>query len=203
MEIRLLRILPALALAALLLSACGSDADDESTKDGVRVAADALVVCTSVPFEPAEFREDGELVGYDIDIMGEVAKRLDREANWVEVEFDSILDSLDDGDCDAVVASLAMTPERTQRAAMVPYLSGTTEDPSKPEGPDREVPDPDAPPLGIAVRSDDVDLRADIEQAVEDMYGDGTMRSLLEQWDAGAFLLEDDQSSSSDGDASA
>lgn len=206
MELPTIRHGVAIACVSLLLAACGGDTDDDAReRGGVRVAPDALVVCTSVPFEPAEFREDGELVGYDIDIMGEVARRLEREVAWVEVEFDELLDSLVDRECDAVVASLASTPERIERVRMVPYLSGTAEDPSQPEGPGREVPDPDAPPIGMAVRQDDAELASDIETTIEAMYADGTMKSLLDQWDAGAFALDSpgDQSSSNDADASA
>jgi ABC-type amino acid transport substrate-binding protein len=186
-------ILPLVLATGLLLAACGGD--DASTPAPEPERSDVLTACTSVPFEPAQFKEDGELVGYDIDVMTEVASRLERELEWVETEFDAILDELDQGRCDAVIASITMTPERMQRAAFVPYLMGTRENPDVPEGPDAEVPDPDAPPIGIATRRDDEQLQGEIEDAIDSMYADGTMRSLLEQWDATQFLLQ----SSSDG----
>lgn len=181
------------AAAALLFAGCGSDSDDSPGDDKgstARTSPATLSVCTSVPFEPAEYEEDGTLVGYDIDVMNAIGEQLKRDVTFQTVDFDTILDALDKGTCDAAISSMAITPEREAKATFVPYLSGTKEDPSKPEGPDREVPDPDAPPLGIAVRSDDDALRVDIEQAVAAMYEDGKMRALLEQWDATSFLLD-------------
>lgn len=175
----------ALVLASLVAAGCSDDAAVDPAP-----APKSIVACTSVPFEPAEFREDGELVGYDIDIMDAVAERLDRTLTWNEVEFDAILDELDDGACDVAIASIAMTDDRTERAAFVPYLTGTRDDPEAASPAEAAVPDPDAPPIGIASRSDEVDLHVDLQSAIGELYADGTMRDVLEQWDAAAFLLD-------------
>jgi ABC-type amino acid transport substrate-binding protein len=180
-------ILPLVLAAGLLLAACGGG--DASTPAPEPERTDVLTACTSVPFEPAAFREEGELVGYDVDVMEAIGQRLDRQVEWVEVEFDQVLDALEAGDCDVVIASMSITAERRERAAFVPYLTGTRAVKDAPEGPDAEVPDPTAPPLGIATRIDD-ELGEAIESTVDAMYEDGTMRSLLEQWGAQEFLLE-------------
>ena len=45
-------------------------------------------------------------------------------------------------------------------------------------------------PVGLAVRKEDGDLRAALEQAVADMYRDGTMKTILARWAMSDFALD-------------
>ena len=45
-------------------------------------------------------------------------------------------------------------------------------------------------PVGIAIRKSDKDLSAAVQKAVDEMYSDGTMKTLLDTWKAGDFALE-------------
>ena len=178
------------AAATFALAGCGSDAGDDTTPDEPGSGEDpALVVCTSVPFPPAEFREDDELVGYDIDVMDEVGRRIDQDIRYEEVEFDSILDSLDDGTCGAAISSMAITPEREQRATFIPYLKGP--DPETGGNGERDLPSDEEPPLGIAVAADDDELAASISDAIDGIYEDGAMQELMGQWDAAEFVFDE------------
>ncbi|WP_030155935.1 transporter substrate-binding domain-containing protein [Glycomyces sp. NRRL B-16210] len=102
------------AVAALALIGIGTGAaacssgDDEAT----------LTVCTNIPFEPFEFQRDGEYVGFDIDLMHQLAERLDQTVEVVEIDFDSISSgsALNAGTCDIAAAGLSITEER--QAAM-------------------------------------------------------------------------------------
>lgn len=75
-----------------------------------------LVVGTSADYAPFEFHTkiDGEdtIVGFDIAIAQKIADSLGVELEVVDMAFDSLLISLDNGDFDMVLASLGATEER-------------------------------------------------------------------------------------------
>jgi polar amino acid transport system substrate-binding protein len=106
------RAAAALALigTGLAATACSSDSGDDST----------LTVCTNVPFEPFEYMEDGEYVGFDMDLMNLLAESLDQTVEVVEIDFDSISSgsALNAGTCDIAAAGLSITEERQSAMGM-------------------------------------------------------------------------------------
>lgn len=87
------------------LTACGS--------------TDTLLVCTSIPFEPFQYKDswqDNRIVGFDVDVMNLVAEKLGRTQQIVETGFGPITSgtALDNGDCDVAAAALSITPERQE-----------------------------------------------------------------------------------------
>jgi len=88
--------------------ACTSDSGDDKT----------LTVCTNVPFVPFEYQDKGEYVGFDMDLMNLLAKRLDQTVEIVEIDFDSINSgsALNAGTCEIAAAGITITKER--QAAM-------------------------------------------------------------------------------------
>ena len=81
---------------------------------------DSLTVCTNVPFEPFEYQENGEYVGFDIDLMNLLADRLDQTVEIVEIDFDSISSgsALNAGTCDIAAAGISITEERQEAMGM-------------------------------------------------------------------------------------
>jgi len=106
------RAAAALALigTGLAAVACTSDSGDDST----------LTVCTNVPFEPFEYMDGSEYVGFDMDLMNLLAERLDQTVEIVEIDFDSIGSgsALNAGTCDIAAAGLTITEERQEAMAM-------------------------------------------------------------------------------------
>jgi ABC-type amino acid transport substrate-binding protein len=99
--------LAAVGLLALgALAACG---DDGGGDDG------ALRVCSDIPYPPMEFEEDGEYTGFDIELVREIANRLDRELRVVRQPFDGILLAVAGGECDLVASSVTITEERAEQ----------------------------------------------------------------------------------------
>lgn len=96
---------------ALVLSACA-----KSTTT-VKVATDAT-------FNPFEFTDDnGNLVGFDIELMNEIAAKSGIEIEWVNVPFDSVLAGLAQCQYEMAIAAVSITDER--KAEMLfsqPYL---------------------------------------------------------------------------------
>jgi len=105
------------ALAGGGLSACGTDAAAEPAPlKPELVKAGHLVVCTSLPYEPFEFKRKGEIVGFDIDLAGEIAKKLGVASTVVNTDFDEIQSGapLNEGKCDVAVAGMTITGERAR-----------------------------------------------------------------------------------------
>ncbi|MCW2959704.1 MAG: basic amino acid transporter substrate-binding protein [Thermoleophilia bacterium] len=137
MRVSRLAMLMLVLLAALLLAAgCGGDDDNgDSGSDGGSNGDDsgittpaplesggAFRVCTDVPYPPAEYLEGTTFVGYEIDIMNEVADRLNTNAEYEKTLFDAIIPSLQAKKCDAIISSMNVTPEREKEVAFVRYM---------------------------------------------------------------------------------
>jgi len=59
---------------------------------GCQSQGKALVVGTSADYEPFEYvDENGKYVGFDIELMEEVAARLDMEIEWQDIAFDGLI----------------------------------------------------------------------------------------------------------------
>ncbi|MCW2926911.1 MAG: binding-protein-dependent transport system, secreted component [Thermoleophilia bacterium] len=124
----LLTLLAAMAFAA----GCGSDDGNDNgggsgSKSGAKTPAPLksggeFVVCTDVPYPPAEYLEGDKFVGYEIDVMNEVAKRLGTDAEYEKTLFDSIIPSLNAKKCDAIISSMNVNPEREKQVNFVTYM---------------------------------------------------------------------------------
>jgi polar amino acid transport system substrate-binding protein len=140
-----LRLLIALAaLLALGLVACADDdaaPEDDAEPDAVEdadepddgEAADlglaeegVIQVGSDIDFPPFEFVEDGEIKGFDIDLMEEIAGRLGLEVEWVDAGFDTLIPQLAADEFDAIVAAMTITDERAETIAFSePYFEST------------------------------------------------------------------------------
>ncbi|WP_182375955.1 ABC transporter substrate-binding protein [Nocardioides sp. WS12] len=112
--------LSALALttfAALALGACGSD-DSGTTDTGADVVkAGTLTVCSDVPYPPFEdfdTTSDSGFKGYDVEIVNEVAERLDLDLAIKDLGFDGLQSgqALNAGTCDLVASAMTITDDR-------------------------------------------------------------------------------------------
>jgi polar amino acid transport system substrate-binding protein len=85
-----------------------------------------LIVGTSADYEPFEYvDESGNYVGFDIELMEEVATRLDMEIEWQDIAFDGLIGSLQSDKIDAIIAAMSATPEREEQVDFTkPYFIG-------------------------------------------------------------------------------
>ena len=133
-----------LAVAGLLLAACGDDEDpgttnpsdstDTSETSGTDTSAFGLVdegkltVCSDVPYEPFEF-EDAETPsgysGFDIDLMQMIADDLGLELAVSDQAFDAIQSgaALAADQCDIAASAMTITEEREENVNFTePYF---------------------------------------------------------------------------------
>lgn len=109
-----------LALTAILfLAACGGG-DDTSAEDGASDddgdydLNDSYTVVSDNSFVPFEFMEDGELVGFDIELITAIAEEAGFEIDG-EIEttnFDGIIPGLQTGQFEIAVAGISITEDR-------------------------------------------------------------------------------------------
>ncbi|MEV0346360.1 ABC transporter substrate-binding protein [Nonomuraea sp. NPDC050680] len=118
----------ALALtAALALSACGSTSQTGTSASssasataagGVQlVAPGKLTTCTNLPYPPFQSKDaSGKVVGFDVDMIDLVAKKLGVTQDIVDIDFDSIKGgaALSAAKCDVAAAGMTITPDRKQ-----------------------------------------------------------------------------------------
>ncbi|MCB2154196.1 ABC transporter substrate-binding protein/permease [bacterium] len=117
-----------LALLVLLILTLGSvlHAQDEQSAEGVSENQPFRVALTG-KYPPFSFySEQGDLQGFDVDVAREIARRLGRPSEIVTTEWAGILAGLQAGRYDAIIGSMAITPER-QKAVLFSrpyYISG-------------------------------------------------------------------------------
>jgi polar amino acid transport system substrate-binding protein len=129
----LLALLIALLTAVALAAGCGGE-DEEDGAPPVETApteeapafetmqAGTLTIGSDIPFPPFEFREGGELTGFDVELVEEIASRLELDTNWIQTPFDTIFTQLAAGRFDLVASATTITEERQQQVNFtVPY----------------------------------------------------------------------------------
>ena len=121
-----LALLPAAALV-LASAACGGE--DDTAKGGVELVTDGkLTTCTSLPYPPFQDRAGGKVVGFDVDMIDEVAKDLGVKQEIIDVDFAQIKNgaALAAQKCDIGAAGMTITKEREQNLDFsVPYFDET------------------------------------------------------------------------------
>lgn len=83
-----------------------------------------LIVGTNAEFPPFTFIEHNTIVGFDIDIMKEVAKRMDKTIEWKDMPFDALIPEIQLGNIHMIAAGMTPTAERAKRVLFTkPYTS--------------------------------------------------------------------------------
>lgn len=98
-----MRIIALLVGLLLTLSACQNH--DENS----------LIVLTSSGYEPYQMVDaNGELIGFDIDLLHAIAAYLEIDVVWQDVDFDGIIASLQMKQADVAIAGITPTEARAQ-----------------------------------------------------------------------------------------
>lgn len=85
------------------------------------VQAQTLVVATDTAFVPFEFMQDGEYVGFDIDMWAAIAEELGLEYDLRPMDFAGIIPGLQTGQVDVALAGITI---REDRAEVIDFSDG-------------------------------------------------------------------------------
>ena len=121
---------------ALVAVACGDDDAGTTTTTGQTTSSTSaeepltqtpgvLTVGSDIPYPPFEdFDDAGNVIGYDAELIEEMANRLGLTVEWVDTDFDTIFTQLATGTYDVVASATTITPERSQQVSFTtPYYS--------------------------------------------------------------------------------
>ncbi len=104
--------------AGVSLSACSKPTEEDTSLSKVEEAK-TLVVATSGTLYPSSYYNDeNELVGYDVDVAKEVAKRLGVEITFKEYNVDGQVSSLTRGETDFAANDFGLTDERAEKFSL-------------------------------------------------------------------------------------
>jgi polar amino acid transport system substrate-binding protein len=112
---RLSRTLAAAVALTFTLSGCAAGGDKTEVAGGVKIVKKGtLTVCTHLPYKPFQYNEGGKVVGFDVDMMDLVAKKLDLKQSIFDTPFEGIESgqSLNTGKCDVAAAGMTITEDR-------------------------------------------------------------------------------------------
>lgn len=104
---KIISLMLVVTLAVTMLCACGGS---KETKDDN--AKEKLIMATNAEFPPYEYHEGNEIVGIDAEIAAAVAKKLGKELEIKDMNFDSIITAVDTGKADVGIAGMTVTPDR-------------------------------------------------------------------------------------------
>jgi ABC-type amino acid transport substrate-binding protein len=112
------------AIAALLLALASGGAD---TAEPLRTLAPGMLrVGTYFVNPPFEYVAKGAEVGFEVDLMEEIARRLGLKPVFVNTHWETILKEMQDGRYDCIVGAITITPKREGILAWsVPYVTTT------------------------------------------------------------------------------
>lgn len=111
---------------AFMLAGCGSSQEKQEEKTAWDTIKEEgkLKVATSGTLYPASYHdsETNELTGFEVEVVKEMAKRMDLEAEFSEMAFDGMLTSVQSGKVDLAANDITMTVERKEKFDFsVPY----------------------------------------------------------------------------------
>jgi ABC-type amino acid transport substrate-binding protein len=112
------------AIVAVLLALTSGGAD--TTEPARTLEPGLLRVGTYFVNPPFEYVSKGANVGFEVDLMEEIARRLGLKPIFVNTRWEIILKEMQDGRYDCIVGAITITPERERVLAWsVPYLTTT------------------------------------------------------------------------------
>lgn len=88
------------------------------------VDPNTLMVGTTANFQPFIFMKDGQIVGFEIDLMNAITEKLGKKIVFKDMDFDSILIEAQFGRINVIAAAMTPTPEREKLVSFTtPYLT--------------------------------------------------------------------------------
>ena len=121
----------------LIFSACAAPANNSAATPSSLPSATSSATASSAPSSvgqplkvganvgnvPWEFEDKGgQLVGFEVDLVNEVGKRLNRKVEFVNTPFTGLFPAISSNRIDAAVSSITITPKRLKTSRLRPAL---------------------------------------------------------------------------------
>lgn len=183
-----MRFLPGLICLLPLLSplAHAELIDDINDRGELRIALEA----NAAPFN---FKEDGKLTGFEVELGQMLANELDVRADFVVTDAADLLSGVESGKYDVAINHIAMTPELAERfdtsaaysrpdAQLLaskedtprPLMMAQSFHPEEKSGP--------APSLVIPFQKGNPAFKASVDNALARIKDDGRLEQLTQKW---------------------
>lgn len=95
----------AFSLVAALASGC----NDNSSNDKI------LRVGMAADYPPFEVYDNGEIVGFDVDLINKIAEHMGRKIQFHPLSFDNLIGALESKRIDLAISSMTATEDRTKK----------------------------------------------------------------------------------------
>jgi ABC-type amino acid transport substrate-binding protein len=106
-------------VVALMLAGCGCD--KEAPKQ-----SNHLVVGLSADYPPFEYFKEGQIVGFDVDLMKALAAKIGATVEFKDMNLDGIIGALQTNRIEAAISSLTVSEERKKAVDFTDsYYSGS------------------------------------------------------------------------------
>jgi polar amino acid transport system substrate-binding protein len=118
-------VLLTVALTASLFVGCGKKEDKLNSLDSVKKSG-KLLIGLEDSYPPMEFRNSkNDLVGFDIELGNEIAKKLGVKAEYVTTDFNGIILALNASKFDTILSGMSITDKRKEAIDFsTPYVTG-------------------------------------------------------------------------------
>jgi len=81
-------------------------------KEAAKEVQKTYVIGMSADFAPFEYRENGEIVGFDVDLAKEIERKTGIKLELQDIAFAGLLPALQTGKIDAILSGMSVTEER-------------------------------------------------------------------------------------------
>ena len=152
-------LLAAAALSSLALAACSGGSGSAGGSASPNAAGvtllkpGKLLVCTHLSYKPFQFKDDsGNVVGFDVDVMDLVAKKLGVQQEIVDIDFASMTSGavFAAKKCDAAAGAVTITDKRAETVLFSdPYFKATQALLVKKDSGIKDLPDLKGKKLGV------------------------------------------------------
>lgn len=119
MRTRLVSALLSTSALALALAGCGGDDGGTTASGADLIQSGTLTVCSDVPYPPFEDFDKSSpsgFKGFDVDIVTEIAERMELDIKIKDSSFDALQSglALNSGQCDLAASAMTITEDRAK-----------------------------------------------------------------------------------------
>src|SRR4051812_27015186 len=110
-------------LATLVFPACiAASAGAAEVRPDALVEKGALTYGVAATFAPFEFQRNGQLTGFDVDMIEALAAKMKLKTNPMNMEFKGLIPALQGGRLDVINSAMYMNAQRAEQVDFIPYL---------------------------------------------------------------------------------